>query len=411
MTTFLEAAQVGYKSLLFRWNNMSIVTGASAPSASFWITGNTLQTFFDYWIRCRQPADQEVVSPILSYFYTVVRPNINSDDLDNIADRALNLGKLWLDDFGWWGNAFATACENAEALKLSGDDVNVFLQAAINCWQLMHRGWDLHSELMPGGVWNTKKAAMEPSDPDLHGRNNVTNTQFWLLSLRLAVLDPKNKTDYLSRWQDIRKHFEELSTANLLLNDAQSKAYFVRERFKGEVGEKWTDGFFWAGDQGLFVHCMELDNRNTPPFSDVKNQVLDYVLSNMCDEAGVLHDQRIVTTDYFNNDYATGKGVFFKNIYKTAQATNNARLFNCIYISAACAWFFKKPVTENPWMFDFTFGWNDRGSLPIAGNWDTSDNGIDSDFRKLILHVSAMDVLNTAAALNPSGIIAELAVR
>lgn len=403
MASYADAAIETYKSLLMRWNNMSLVTGPSAPLASFWITGNTLQTFFDFWINCKQPAEADVVTPILNYFYTIVRPDINSDDLDNIAERALQKGRLWLDDFGWWGNAFATACENGEALNLSGDDVQVFLKAAINCWTLMHKGYDIPpSPLMPGGIWNTKAAKDEPNDPDLHGRNNVTNTQFWLLSYRLAMLT-HDTHKYLNRWEDIRMWFEKLYDGSVLFD---LDSFFVRERFKGATGEKWTQGFYWAGDQGLFLHCMEIDTRSVPPFSDLKNKVLNYLLDNMVDDANVLHDQRIVTTDGFNNDYATGKGVFFKHILNTARSSENQRLYDCIMSSATHAWNTKTTV-ELSWMYDFKFGWNDKGKLPLPGNWDTTNNAADTDFRKLILHVSAMDAITAAAALNPNGTITD----
>jgi hypothetical protein len=153
---------------------------------------------------------------------------------------------------------------------------------------------------------------------------------------------------------------------------------------------------------------MDTDERSTPPFSDLKIKVLDYVLNNMCDDAKVLHDQRIVTTDNFNNDYATGKGVFFKHTLKIAKKNNNPRFNDCILASASHAWNQKTAVPLS-WMFDFKFGWNDKGKLPVPGNWDTMDNGVETDFRKLILHVSAMDVMIAAAALNPAGVIPEFA--
>jgi hypothetical protein len=157
MTNYLDAAKESYKSLLMRWNMMSLVTGPAAPSASFWITGNTLQTFLNYWINCGQVSEPDLITQILNYFYTVVGPDISVTDLDSIADRALQQGRLWLDDFGWWGNAFATACENGEALNMSGDDVQMLLKCAINCWTLMHLGRDIPvSPVMPGGNWNTK---------------------------------------------------------------------------------------------------------------------------------------------------------------------------------------------------------------------------------------------------------------
>jgi hypothetical protein len=73
---------------------------------------------------------------------------------------------------------------------------------------------------------------------------------------------------------------------------------------------------------------------------------------------------------------------------------------------ASHAWSTKTTV-DLSWLYDFKFGWNDKGKLPLPGNWDTTNNAADTDFRKLILHVSAMDALTAAAALNPNGIITD----
>ncbi len=169
---------------------MAPVTGPSAPPASFWITGNTFNAFLDYWICTAQMPDQDITMPIIDYFHKTVKADAPDDDLKKLAEQGL-AGGPWLDDYGWWGNAFLTAWENAAALGFSGDDVAMCKQSTINCWKIMNYGWDLkNTPPVPGGVWNCQHPGWS-----LIGRNTVTNSVFWLMSIRLAAMT--NDSSYL----------------------------------------------------------------------------------------------------------------------------------------------------------------------------------------------------------------------
>jgi hypothetical protein len=142
--TYLEAAKEAYGAMLVKWDNMAPVTGPDPPPDGFWITGNTFNAFLDYWICTQQSPAQNITMPIVDYFHKIVKADATDDDLEKLAEKGLKglKGGLWLDDFGWWGNAFLTGWENADVLRFSGDDVAMCKQSTINCWKLMKYGWD-----------------------------------------------------------------------------------------------------------------------------------------------------------------------------------------------------------------------------------------------------------------------------
>src|SRR5262245_53778887 len=119
MPTYLDAAQAAYSGMLACWNNMAPVKGPNPPTDSFWITANTFNAFLDYWICTGQPAAQNITMPIVSYFHETVKPDAKGVDLRELTKKGLAAGP-WLDDYGWWGNAFLTAWESADVLKFSG---------------------------------------------------------------------------------------------------------------------------------------------------------------------------------------------------------------------------------------------------------------------------------------------------
>jgi hypothetical protein len=112
---------------------------------SFWIAANTFQTFMDYWIATQQPPEQQPDKQIsrgaVQYFHKTVKADATRDDLKALTNKGLDSNGPWLDDYGWWGNAFMTALENAGALGMSPDDIEVAQKSAEDCWQIMNYGW------------------------------------------------------------------------------------------------------------------------------------------------------------------------------------------------------------------------------------------------------------------------------
>jgi hypothetical protein len=48
----------------------------------------------------------------------------------------------WVDDYGWWGNAFIYSYNNADALGYSSDFKDSLLLNAKNCWEALHACWN-----------------------------------------------------------------------------------------------------------------------------------------------------------------------------------------------------------------------------------------------------------------------------
>jgi hypothetical protein len=326
----------------------------------------------------------------VEYFHKTVKADATPADLKKLTDQGLASGP-WLDDYGWWGNAFMTAIENARALGLSQHEIEICQQSAENCWQIMNYGWDKeNTKPLGGGVWNCHRM-----DWSLTGRNSVTNLQYWLLSVRLHTLTQDDR--FLDPNTDILKWFSDGFEKDLLF-DAGSR--LVRERFLGEHDSDSVKGFYWVGDQGLFLACCAAEKRAVP---DEFDKVLDAVFKGMKDDAMVIHDHTI-SLSQFDNDYATGKGIFMRHALPIAKATQRADLIQCILASATYAW--NNATINKDSTRVFKFGWNNTGKLP-PGNWDTSSSTPDSHFRNVILQASGLDAMAAAAALDPNGIIAE----
>jgi Glycosyl hydrolase family 76 len=186
MTTYTEAATASYKQLAKQWGNMELFNEPDIPD-SFWIAANTFQTFMDYWIATQQPPDKQISRGAVQYFHKTVKADATREDLQALTKKGLDNHGPWLDDYGWWGNAFMTALENAGALGMSPDDIEVAQKGAEDCWQLMNYGWDRKdTQPLGGGVWNCKTG-------DFSGRNSVTNLQYWLLSVRLHARTQDNR--------------------------------------------------------------------------------------------------------------------------------------------------------------------------------------------------------------------------
>jgi hypothetical protein len=223
------------------------------------------------------------------------------------------------------------------------------------------------------------------------------------MSVRLAAL--ANDSKYLE--PDSLQWFEDGFAKDLLFDKTKDdqNVYTVRERFIGEHDSDAAPGFYWAGDQGLFLRCLLEEKRTMQPaFAQLKTQIIDAVVSNMIDKQNVIHDHTMPPKlNTFDNDYATGKGVFIRHALKIVQATNNQKLRDCIMASANFAW---NTSTQTPdFQHYFQFCWNTKGTLP-PGNWDTTyKEGTLTAFRGVILQASGLDAISAGAALNPNGVI------
>jgi hypothetical protein len=329
----------------------------------------------------------------VDFYHKTVPTDSTLAQLDKIAQKGLDgeEGGMWLDDYGWWANAFLTALENADQLGLSGDDKEVLLQDSNNCWYLMTCGWDAWATPLFGGIWNCKKEGWA-----LTGRNNVTNLQYWLMSVRLAAYTNHSKC----LGPNILQWFEDGFKDDLLFDP---NSFLVRQRMKGFLHADETEGFYWAGDQGLFIGCCLAEKRSTTPeFKALLDQVANDVVSKMIDDSKVLHDHVLSSNSDFDNDYACGKGVFMRHAVTLAKLTENADLITCIKDSANYA--YNTAVVDPNFDRSIQFDWNPKGKLP-PGSWDDTTRTEITAFRRMILQASGVNVLTAAASLDPNGLI------
>ena len=151
-------------------------------------------------------------------------------------------------------------------------------------------------------------------------------------------------------------------------------------------------GWIWSGDQGLYAACCaraeQLLGSATPPgtYPDGRGLVAA-VAVNLFDGDGVLFE----SPSYSQNtdvDYATGKGVFFRNATDLALfPDDSAVLTNASYVwnrrPEVGVW----PPSEYEYLFAYT--WNPGPEHPPVTR--------SGDLWQITVQTSGQDVLNAAA--------------
>lgn len=390
MLTYVQAAQYTYT--LFR-NRIGTMQAFQGVTDAYWVAGNTFNTLLDYWSNLGQKPDMTAVSMFMDYFHQTVPSTADQTFLNKLAQKGLD-GGPWLDDHGWWGNAILTALENAIQFGFSSELISTLTQDAKNCWYLMQYGWDAQANPLPGGVYNCKK-----QDWAMTGRNSVTNLVFWLMSIRLAAY---TKDDTYLTTADSLNWFEQGFAQGDLFDQGVN---LVRERMKGMWHTDESDGFYWAGDQGLFIACLMNEPRQmSKAFGAKMSDVANGVTKLMIDKTNILHDHVLNNPD-FDNDYAVGKGVFMRHAMRLAQTLpQNSDLAKTIFASAQSAY---KTAYVDPGFNRFiNFNWNPTAQLPKStSEWDTTNRATLSAFRTIILLAAGLNAFIAAAVLDPNGII------
>lgn len=285
----------------------------------FWHVGRTFNTCHDYitQIADNEPSDR-------ARYNNEVRPGCIRFYLDQ-ASKPENK-QWWWDDYGWWGLAHLAA----------GD-----LQNAKDCWhRMMAFGVDSDNLGLDyrGGCWN-HTTQQEPPGCE----NSVTNSTFFLLSLRL-LNNASFKTDPLRKeiitaaagcasWFD---HW--LGRPGALQNPLK----LLRER---PVGDKdnyfhlgapdYEVGWIWTGDQGLALawaaesfKLTQADWQAVFPGAPYRAKAIQMAgqirdgMTPLFDADGVLHEAPYNANSYgiYRTDYSSGRGVFMRYISRADQA-------------------------------------------------------------------------------------------
>lgn len=284
----------------------------------FWHVGRTLNTVFDYITQngIDAPADvqryNDEMRPACERFYLKEAGPPNNQN-------------WWWDDYGWWGLAHLA----------TGD-----LQRAKDCWLRMSTYGLDRGQLDPdyrGGCWNHTTGQDPPGC-----QNSVTNSTFFLLSLRL-LNNSSFKTDPLRKeilaasggWASWFDHW--MGRSGALLNPLQ----LVRERPVGDDenlfprgAPDYEVGWIWTGDQGLALawaaEAFELAGTDWnaifpgAPYRARAVQLAGQIRRGMAplfDADGVLHEAPYSANSWgnYNIDYSSGRGVFMRYLSRADQ--------------------------------------------------------------------------------------------
>ncbi|HEY9681035.1 MAG TPA: glycoside hydrolase family 76 protein [Oculatellaceae cyanobacterium] len=372
MTTYLKAAIESFALLFEHWNH-----GKDFDGNTFWFAGNILHGAVDYFGVMQDSGvpdntDAEIfVLDALKVFDSII------NEPDPLRWAATG---FWLDDFGWWGVAFARALMR---LQLNDSLKERVKKYADNCWICMHNGWDdsLVGPDVPirGGVPNTTNDAV------LAGKNCVTNSLFWLLSLMLHNLEKNSK--YIDPKTNSDEWYQQAINLRLLFSDEN----LVRERFKGAPNfVDWP----WLGDQGLFLQCCK-----TIEVTDPKRKfavgLADAVAAYRVRPSGVISEGLFPIPKNQSTywlAYATGKGIFMRNLQLLNSSLGIPGPYaDWIKTNATAVW--TNRLKNNM----FPFYWDKELPEPASADWGYKDS-----IAPLVLHASGMSALTAAASLFPN---------
>jgi hypothetical protein len=407
MTTYREAAECAYQRVLeLIGPDSSVFVG---PPNGYWHQANTLDTCLQYLVRSRQPDSQNLTAnAIKKVFYPRMKEKEKETDPDPLPPVkwgcwSRHFGGPWSDDYGWWGCALYRAYQNRAMLKYNDQFASDIITLAKNCFNALTVAWD-DSEAAPnsgikGGAWNHEELSQA-----LTGRNCVTNEVFWLLSQQLFNLE--GGADYKKQSKRSKAFFLAADGEHdqLLFNDKG----LVLERFKGMINE--SPGWYWAGDQGLFIAvCLGSKAIDGVDLSNKANTIAKNVTASMLDSQKVFHDMLSPNPD-FNDDYATGKGVFMRSWSmwgdETYRRMNRPDNFKELILKNANAVWNNRPhpndTTPTKKKYQFGFNWNPNGKPVDNGGEPTFPGGTQtpSDFSMLTVQVCGLAAPSAVFALD-----------
>jgi hypothetical protein len=380
----------------------------------------------DYW-KCGNTLDAALS-------YLAIMPNkksrINAYDLIAPCRDKIFLprfdpptDKPWRDDYGWWGLAFANACQNAESLELDADIKEMCKYEATRCWELLYQSADenrrfstTEEDVLIGAgfaCWNGRTASAQEylefhktnRDPDKHYDpvpNTVTNIGFCALSI--ALFNIAGDTKYADAMAATLTWFLKFKPHDKMLVNA---AHLVVETTNPAAHQPWCHDKArgWTADQGVFLHCLyealkiiNKLNKHTnlvDPLQKLMNELEDAYRDQTNTLIGTDSILREYETDdslpmgdsnysNFNDNYATGPGVFMRYLgrfyFKINDKNATGKLEKVLHASAEGAWNHRVPEDKskgflydkiNLWYRDFSGSrYDDYYPRPNSQIWD-----------------------------------------
>ncbi len=377
-STYRSAAKAGFEVLSQQYKTPHIFDG------NFWFGGTTLHTCLNYLVAASETDRDAKVLPAAFDIYQSLRTNPG----------------WWKDDYGWWGVAFSSALNHRGELGYGGTAYDKLfselLTAAQECWNQLDSNWreTTYNRRVMGGTSDNAAAranvrggtfnnSPDSTNPPLSGRNSVTNEGFWILSQLLAKLVAGDGR-YSQMAQAERNWFAQwlaFPKSNPGQTGILNQLGLVLER---PTGNGTDPAWFWSGDQGLFIRAL-------PAYDRLAHTIATSVMANMTDTNGVLHEnlQFLRSKDLrtFAGDYATGKGIFMRNLVPLLIA-NPASYSGFVKANASAVWCSRSKDNQ------FTYNWNpadESGEPRILRVKGKSDQLCD-----LIMQAAGQEALNAA---------------
>ncbi len=356
----------------------------------FWKRGNTFDaciTFADAMHR-KWPHDAEVIS-----MQKRIGEMLEEDYQYFIS---VDPGKLWADDFGWWGLMAINARKHLlrlENTELAGEYTKLAIQL---CWQQERdHAYDFSNTALPvpHGCRNG-----DASGQNKGVKNTVTNVLFFLLSCRIYRLTlEENIADndkylemayrqwvWFDSWFNLEKYgyLQKITTGGALVQERPT-AFFEGSDYKDTTHPTWEKGWLWTGDQGMLLAALtdmlaiknNLDEwiKKNKTSADFKVDVFEKTVNNYIHLLGkgiksalTGNKDSIIREAPFNanfgpefgNDYLAGRGIMMRYLGKLNKQTTDIDFSKNIKATAAAIWQ-TRDTSTNQFKPEFTTAEND----------------------------------------------------
>lgn len=395
MTTCQTAALESLQVLAGLWNGAVPFGGSDCGGGCFWMAGNAFHSAIKCLVGLGIPDTYSFGLTAQAFFSGIVKAQPNPADWGNQDTNPSNpnhgLG-YWVDDYAWWGLAFADAFENADLLGYNSEFKTTLGQFAKNCWIAMNARWDCGAvpsypsiptvyPVVPifGGIPNTTSAQQ------LAGKNCVTNASFWRLSQRLYKLFD----DMTYIFPNEQAFFVQAINQYLLYQSAPGPDMaLVLQCFAGM--QQSNPNWVWLGDQGLLSACLFFEQYpvylgSKPPY------VVNLVLSQKIKNNQLYEDLAPPEVSNYWLDYACGKGTFMRYL---------AEVNNSIHNNSVPPWWWGGGVYDTQILNIAKGLWANRqakGLFPFY--WDISDQpsiswGYSTEVSNIVLHASGLSAIS-----------------
>jgi hypothetical protein len=303
---------------------------------NFWVLGHSFDTVLDYF----------------TYVDPSAAPGFAPVALDRY-DSTVAAGNCWYDDGSWWAIA---ALKASQFGLFDAFDSGRFLGIAESLWRpIQHHApnvwanatpeWSALEPRFSGGVWNyfwTKEKNASICNTPCPGvglcgiQNTVTNGLYLILASRMFLKsqDPGAQQSAADEYEFFDQWFRTEPTS--LLNRPATGGAVVRERVgvyaSGAAADGYDPALAWAGDQGLVLGGL-VDQMTISGSGPVYEDQLQYAkeiavgAQGYLSTGGALQPWKPSPPANDPCDYATGPGVFMRNVLHAHQTNADLKAF------------------------------------------------------------------------------------